>query len=583
MDLFTSVSDALPETADIPPETVDICSAENFSSGAKNHCQQFWCEAVPQLVTDLNAPYNCSCRDRPKTGSNCGQDTGVGEVAIRVFGWHQSVPDTIQQQLLSKWASFEGDNAACHMGVKEPLSDAVLQEWSSGDIVIKDVSQLNAFFHSSTFDNLNRQCERQALCFCGGELKCQAQPTWSEWAPFQFGGRRLQMSSPTVPIGERAKVRVVFGMEVTDEVVLIGGASSDEIWSFLPDFRLDDPWTQRNLYHFCTNTPQAAKVAKVWCWMKDFRTFAKQEVGHFPIRDKAEFDSLSTQFIASDSYGTRGYRYIWHINGEIKALYDSYEIDVKSNVGASQALELKKVWDVYLARFNAMSDVTKKTGRGAFHVSKLWVKAESNALLMETTLTTVVILLVLAFVGMICFTWSLVLSLYTVLSTIMVVVSLLFFVTVVAAWPLGLIEVIAFIYFVGYAVTYSLHIAHKYACDEAADCVFDDEDINEENESAKIRFKRTAFAVSSIGGAAVGSAATTAGASFFLCFSTLTIFNRLGNMCLVVTVMSIVCAMGPLPGALLSFGPLNPGYFGPTHSLGDTIANRLTSQQREQE
>merc|ERR1719428_171599 len=64
----------------------------------------------------------------------------------------------------------------------------------------------------------------------------------------------------------------------------------------------------------------------------------------------------------------------------------------------------------------------------------------------------------------------------------------------------------------------------------------------------------------SIANAALGSAMTTAGSSFFLVLCSLTVFTKLGIMCLTVTLLSILVALFPLPAALLTFGPLNPGY-----------------------
>merc|ERR1712039_1050223 len=78
-------------------------------------------------------------------------------------------------------------------------------------------------------------------------------------------------------------------------------------------------------------------------------------------------------------------------------------------------------------------------------------------------------------------------------------------------------------------------------------------------ERAEVRYLRTRYALRSIGGAALGSAITTAGASIFLVFCTLTIFWKLGSMCLAATVMSILTALGPLPSALFLFGPVRPG------------------------
>jgi len=147
-----------------------------------------------------------------------------------------------------------------------------------------------------------------------------------------------------------------------------------------------------------------------------------------------------------------------------------------------------------------------------------------------------------------------------------VVCGLCFFIITVNGWTVGLIEVIAIIYFIGYALDYSLHVAYKYRSPDA---------LHEGSASAaaladlsvpltremhrEIRRERTTHAIKSIGGAVVGSALTTAGASAFLVACNLTLFNKLGAMCLAVTLFSVVIALGPLPAALFLFGPSEPG------------------------
>merc|ERR1712232_372904 len=79
------------------------------------------------------------------------------------------------------------------------------------------------------------------------------------------------------------------------------------------------------------------------------------------------------------------------------------------------------------------------------------------------------------------------------------------------------------------------------------------------SEAPAMRFLRTNFSLQTIGGAALGSAVTTGGASIMLVFCTLTVFNKLGGVVLVVTAMSILMALGPLPAVLFIAGPTNPG------------------------
>merc|ERR1712151_656265 len=141
---------------------------------------------------------------------------------------------------------------------------------------------------------------------------------------------------------------------------------------------------------------------------------------------------------------------------------------------------------------------------------------------------------------------------FVVLATCGVISGLAFFIVNVMGWAIGPIEVIALIVFIGYAVTYSLHIAHLYGSEDAV------VETDYSKGSDAVRMKRTRFAMTSIGGAALGSAITTGCSCFFLLFCNLTVFNKLGGVVLAVTVMSILMALGPLPAALLWMGPQSP-------------------------
>merc|ERR1740116_256588 len=117
---------------------------------------------------------------------------------------------------------------------------------------------------------------------------------------------------------------------------------------------------------------------------------------------------------------------------------------------------------------------------------------------------------------------------FVVMATLFVLAGLLFYISIVAKSDLGFLEVIAIVYFIGYALNYSLHIAHKYGSWEASDDKLPLRD-GGRTAASSMRLRRTKFALKSMGGATLSAAATTAGASLFLSFCTLTIFRRLGS------------------------------------------------------
>jgi hypothetical protein len=90
-----------------------------------------------------------------------------------------------------------------------------------------------------------------------------------------------------------------------------------------------------------------------------------------------------------------------------------------------------------------------------------------------------------------------------------------------------------------------------------------------------IRLQRTAFSLSSLGGASLGSALTTVGSSLFLLGCDLTIFAKLGGVIIAVTSFSIVVALITLPSVLLMSGPLRGGCIGREPPKTEQIEERL--------
>lgn len=222
-----------------------------------------------------------------------------------------------------------------------------------------------------------------------------------------------------------------------------------------------------------------------------------------------------------------------------------FSLGLPAGSGNVAIQQLQEQWQSYTRRWNTQA---VKQARGVWHASSIWVQLEATLLLVQSTVQTLVIVVASAFLSMLLFTRNMAVSLYVVATTLCILAFLAFFIIVVMRWPIGPFEIIALIVFLGYAVTYSLHIAHKYSSRSAlVDAEF--------STTQAVRRVRVTFAVRVMGGAAMGSAATTIGCSVFLLSCTLTIFQKLGGVVLVVTVMSLFMSLGPLCAWLLIVGP----------------------------
>jgi len=272
---------------------------------------------------------------------------------------------------------------------------------------------------------------------------------------------------------------------------------------------------------------------------------------------EANFDSEFDDFRRSSLIGNDQVDiFVWLNAGEVKASRFRFKIDVNTKSSAYVAMDQKDLWDAYLDDYNSQAS---SEANGAVQTSSVWVQAEAVRELVSSTFTTMAVAIGFAFLGMLIVTVDLLLSIFVVLATLANVCFLAAFMVLIMKWPIGAIEIVALIAFIGYAMTYSLHIAHRYSSYGASPEPAKDAPEDERNWAPQIRLMRTRFALETIGQAALGSAITTVLCALPLLFCMLTIFVQLGLVVLVVTILSIIMALGPLPSALLLFGPRDPG------------------------
>lgn len=608
---FVDILQALPSMAYPPPAIVKVCSEYDFSSES-TRCLVYWCEMEPGMAR--TAPGTCVCnRDEIEA---CAPGASSAVVTQRyvtqdpvTYDQHDSIAKYMQETSHGLYHRPSGPD----IGTKR-LPDILVEDWETGEAYERRLYEVAA---TMLREGANASCGWNDVCFCDAGACRVPRHSEEEWyaAPplVLFGSRRLQGSAqsgrPALPrprshakaerrlsrpavfersaplgagstvlgvawfapapttttwrdptfgrhrrLGETsggASVQVVFGIELYPTSSMLGGQDTTGTWSFLPLHEMSEPQAQRELLSFCTDLHESLQVAHSVCWIDSFKAWLGGR-NRFPV-PKGEFHDLAMLFGNEGLVeGVVAKDFFWIRDGEVKASSMSFQLSVSEYADTSTVLNILKAWDDYVEWFNQKAS---RGVEGTFHTSSLWVRAEAQSALVASTAATLTIALLLAFLTMVVFTADLSLSIYVVLSTMSVISALLWFILVLMGWRVGPIEVIALIVFVGYATTYSLHISHKYgnnlALSEWAPATLCGVE--------RVRFQRTVFALKSIGGAALGSACTTAGCSIFLCFCTLTIFVKLGAVVLVVTFVSVLTAFLPLPSLLFLLGPVEPG------------------------
>jgi len=385
-------------------------------------------------------------------------------------------------------------------------------------------------------------------------------------------------------------VTLVYGIRPARSTPLVG--KWPEYWSFDTTFEPSNPWAQRAVLNMCTNAfltydlfvlDPDAYPSEVYCWAWYFRQWLNEGngAGSFPSRDfDADFKTFYDQY---DSITTDVKKDIWMDDGKMKACKMSMHVDLSRDMTKEAGLSYMSKWDAFVESENAKAHMTANK---AWHTAQVWVSAEAHDAIISGTTSTILIELLCSFTGLIIFTGDLILAVLVLTLVIINISGLAFFMISIMKWAIGPIEVICLVVFVGFSVTYSLHIAHNFSRIREGDSLYkealqkirrrqqrraskqkaqkrgdpalgapEDQDEPWTPTPFDCRVARTRVAMMRVGGAVLSSTVSTIGGSVFLLFCTLTIFLKLGAVIMCVTTLSVFYTVVSLPAVLIRFGP----------------------------
>mmetsp|Transcript_57841 Transcript_57841/g.102759 ORF Transcript_57841/g.102759 Transcript_57841/m.102759 type:complete len:1149 (+) Transcript_57841:67-3513(+) len=550
---FEPSSQLIGVNAWAPSSTKTVCEEREPQSS----CDLHWCEIMGDAQTDS---VNCQCF-RNELDQTCGSAARASVtqrfVAMGDPSGFETLDGPVGGFIINSSVGLEFQSSISRDGDlirATELKPLITQDWYTGEThhfrwteVVSEPSRVDE----------NASCGWTDICYCG--MKPCPEP--SSWTEVDFAGLHLsnplrRLATGNVPTEQQATVDVVFGMDLKMTGSFLGAVEADTLWSFRTSFNHRDPWTQRSMLNFCEAMPETLKVTRKVCWIENFKNRILSKGNRFPVLE-SDFDSEFEDFARRELISnTQVDNWVWHSDYQMQASLFTFKIDLHTRSSAYVAIDHKKFWDDYLAEYNSKALLA---ANGAIQTSSLWVQAEAVKELVASTVSTMAVAIAFAFIGMLIVTVDLLLSMFVVLSTLANVCFLAAFMVLVMNWNIGAIEIVALIAFIGYAMTYSLHIAHRYSSYGPSPVPGKKTPKDTQNWAPQIRNMRTHFAIQTIGQAALGSAITTVGCALPLLFCLLTIFVKLGLVVLVVTILSIIMALGPLPASLLWLGPRDPG------------------------
>lgn len=459
------------------------------------------------------------------------------------------------------------------------LSMLALEDWESGEIATHSFVEgpqaairLALKKLNSTERIANVTCSLEELCFCGGpvcslpgwqkvlpKLKLNAQRRLS-WVPKGFSRQELSIGgldralSGNPSQSPQLTVTLVHGLLPSRGGPPMFG-NYENVWDFDPRFEPENPWAQRAMLNICRDIPGHLQVVEVKCWPLEFLEWLKENDKRYPSRN---FHIDLMEFI-SDSKKSHLAQYMWIRKDQLLATKIDFNLRYSSELPGSEALDLMDRWNAFVADNNRQASVSANV---AWHTSQVWVRAQAEAATKASMVDAIVISVLCSFLGMLLFTQNLLLAMSVFMIVACVICSLAFFMVAIMQWAIGAIEAISLVVFVGYSITYSMHIADIFGQRMNQTSPSQGPEVSEASVKA---------AVLQIGGATCGSAATTLISSFFLLFCTLQVFFRLGLTVLLVTILSVALTFLTLPAALVV-----------VWLPGMSVYNRLISRVRPQ-
>jgi len=185
------------------------------------------------------------------------------------------------------------------------------------------------------------------------------------------------------------------------------------LWSFTPDMHLDELWAQRSFLSLCSGMPKDLGIVRGICWIQDFKTwmtsytYSAGRKGRYPVVPEQNFNKLVMKFV-NDSKPIMDYsQYMWIRDGVVLAWYASFDVNIPQNASSTEVNSLRQKWDAYFDKWRSDAPKTAKgEGKGAWHTSPLWARAQATTATLSGLVASVVIAGIVAIIGIFAFTCS---------------------------------------------------------------------------------------------------------------------------------------------------------------------------------
>eukprot|EP00927_Polykrikos_kofoidii_P027934 TRINITY_DN2445_c0_g2_i1.p1 TRINITY_DN2445_c0_g2~~TRINITY_DN2445_c0_g2_i1.p1 ORF type:complete len:1477 (-),score=219.14 TRINITY_DN2445_c0_g2_i1:26-4456(-) len=429
----------------------------------------------------LGSPDNCVCLTDQEEGHVCSNH----EVSLLVIGdSHRRAKYRYTREGHLDYLRKRFPNRRIDVSDSTDWSATSLlsaEHWETGSERLAQV--MVAPIATVVEDGSKTACRVRDTCFCGIErcggvgLRFASELRLSDGA-ITMNTRQLQSPytwepQPFAPSG--GDVQIVIGVFPSGKQILIGESTLPK-YMISDSFRLEDPHAQRGLLRICTQYTEPLQVVRSLCWLKEFRDFVVERRGAdgWPMRVNDDFNGEVFKYAWSHKLSNNkqvSSAIVFGTDLRVRASFFEAAIGIARYPSLDEIATLESAWNTYLSDFDKEAHASFK---GAWHTSNMWVLAEARREIMTGTLSSIIISLCCVVCGVIVFTANVRLAIFVMLAVAGVVLLLFSVMIIVMRWSIGAIEVVSMIVFVGLAVDYCLHLAHKYhsctaVCEDEAD------------------------------------------------------------------------------------------------------------------
>jgi len=360
-----------------------------------------------------------------------------------------------------------------------------------------------------------------------------------------------------LPDSEVAIVEVVMGL--SEEPPSKGSDGGMPVWEDKFDFsRASAQVAFEAICKLAVQRSAKLKTRKQMCFVNDFDIFLKSlATAAKPLRypyGSPDVHKLLGQFMSDPR--NKGYKeHVGFTAGgaRVRFVKAKFYTDLPRDMAASDAWKYVEEWDKFLEEMNKKY-WNSGTGK-LFHTSALWVRAETEERLIESTLMCAGFSIFFALLAVLLFLWNMALAVFLILGIICVIICLAALMFGVMGWTFGAVEAIGLIVFVGFSVDYSLHMAESF---------------NQSKE--KLRFNKVQDAMLRTGGAVFAAAVTSTLAGIPILLCTIRVFVKFGVTIVLNTALSLFFSLGFLCALLTIIGPVDD--FGSCNMLLDLLRGK---------